>query len=1043
MPPHPPTPSSAASEREEAGTERNEGPAGRPTRPAFIVSTRALLSPAAVAVLDGLPWEDPVRALRLLEALQRRAGPPPVAGPFLDCVLEALPEAPDPEMALLNLERWASRLATPAGAFALLQEDPRLLHDLLALFGGSRYLADILARDSWLYSLFTESAESPPAEHYDAEVAAALRALRRPDARRDALRRVKRREFLRIGWRDLARQAPFPEVVAEISGLADALIRGALQLAHEEVDGSFQTAARQVRFTVLALGKLGAQELNYSSDVDLVFVMDAPNPADEAVRRYATRLAETVIQVLAKDTAEGRCFRVDMRLRPEGRSGWLVRSFHAYREYYDRWAETWERQALIKARPVAGDQELGERFLHLIRPVTYRPSQGAAVIEDVREMRAAVEARLAAAGEMERHVKEGRGTIRDVEFTLQLMQLLFGADCPALQVRDTWTLLARMETEQLLSPPEAATFRDGYRFFREVEHRLQLMNDLPIRLIPTEARELRRLARTMGFAEAEEFAEAVNRHREAVRDLAENLLGRLGVQAQAVGRLRGALALAHSAEGVAALRPEVADFPDPEAALKSLVRLAVGPPGFPHPSSTRRLFAELAEPLLKACRATADPSAALEGLDQFAERKLLYRALFQTLAEQPETLASLAGCAGSAPRVWRALLRYPELADVVADPAQVAEVKDSAAFTLELEARLEAAPSHERRLAALRRYKLREWARLAARHVLTSPPPAVETAEWSDLADVLLRGALETALTRLKDEGLWSGEDAGAFAVFALGRFGGRDLHFSSDLDLLYVFGSGDRNQQDYERLARALNEAVQQVTEDGPLFELDLRLRPEGRQGFSVASLAAARRYYGEGGRGETWEFQMLTRLRFVTGDPETAREFQAAVTPRVFRDPMPVEWRDQIRAMKHRIETERVTDALRPRHLKLGPGGLSDIEFAVQYLQLAHGGANPALRVPATLPAAAALTAAGILAEEDRGALEAAFAFLTRTRQSLALLRLEGSTDVLPDPGDEPRQALALARALGFPDPHALLAAHAEVTAPVRRVFLRAIEG
>lgn len=1001
---------------------------------------RSLLSPTAAAVLDRLAWNDLPRAERLLASLARRAGPPPVAGPLLDCVLTALPDAPDPEMALLNLERWFSRLATPATVVAVLQEDPRLLADLLALFGGSQYLADILARDSWLYSLLVEGDEARDPAYFAAEVEAALRAVRRPDARRDALRRVKRREFLRIGWRDLARRAPFPEVVAEISDLADALIRGGLQLAREELQAQFPTAARHTLFTVIAMGKLGARELNYSSDVDLVFVLDAPNPNDEVTRRYATRLAETLIQVLSRDTAEGRCFRVDMRLRPEGRAGVLVRSFAAFREYYDRWAETWERQALIKARPVAGDEDLGRRFMALIGPVVYRASQGAAVIEDVREMRGAVEAKLEAAGAMRRHVKEGRGTIRDVEFTLQLMQLLFGAGCPAIQVPDTWTLLERMESQSLLTPAEVTAFRAGYRFFREVEHRLQLLNDLPVRLIPTDPSELRRLARTMGFAESAEFTAAVEGHAEAVRSHAEALLDRLGVEAHAVGRLRATLALAHTTEGVAALREETADFPDPEAATAALVKLAVGPPGFPHVSSTRRLFAELAEPLLAACRRAADPGLALEGLEQYAERKLLYRPLFQSLIEQPETLTALTRCAGDAPRAWRAVLRYPELADLAADPEALGRRKTPEQFAGELDERLEAALSHERRLAALRRYKTREAVRLAARHVLAPGPEDDETGEWSDLADVLLRAALRVAVARLREGGLWSHDDAGSFAIFALGRHGGRDLHFSSDLDLLYVCDPGAEGRAEYERLARAFGEVVQQVTEEGSLFELDLRLRPEGRQGAAVASLEGARRYYGEGGRGETWELQMLTRLRPVAGNPDTARRFAEIVGPRVYRTPMPAEWREEIRAMKRRIETERVDAALRDRHLKLGPGGFSDIEFAVQLLQLERGGAEPALRTPGTLPAIEALTGHGLERVEAR-ALRQALAFLTRARQSLHLLRLDGSPDVLPDPEAEPRLAATLARALGCGDPVGVLRRHREVTAPVREIARRVL--
>jgi glutamate-ammonia-ligase adenylyltransferase len=1008
------------------------------------MTARQLLSGPALATLDETPWQEPERTERLLNALARQAGTPREAGPLLDRILEALPQAPDPEMALLNLERWASRLVTPASTFALLLEHPRVLDDLLAVLGASQYLADILARDPWLYSLFIEPDTPRSAAEYRSEVESALRASR-PAARRDALRRVKRREFLRTGWRDLARRAPLTEVIHEVSDLAEAIIAGALTLAHEEVDPRFPTAAAAVRFAVLAMGKLGARELNYSSDVDLVFVMEAPDPHDEAAARFAKRLAETLIAALTEETAEGRCFRVDMRLRPEGRSGALVRSYAAFREYYDRWAETWERQALIKVRPVAGDSELGRRFVELVQPVIYRRAQGLAVLEDVREMRAAVEAKLLAAGELERSVKEGKGTIRDVEFTLQLLQLLFGADRPDLRAADTLTALQSLEQGGVLSPEERRIFESGYVFFREVEHRLQLLNDSPVRLIPTDSRDLRRLARAMGFAEGPDFLAEVHRQQEGVRTLAETVQRRLGVDFSGPAeRLRGAILLAHTSEGAVALEEQLAQrgFPDPQAAVEPLRRLAIGAPGSPHPSATRRLFADLASTLLDACSAAADPNLALDGLEQLAARKLLYRQFFQTLSEHPEGLSDLARFAGAAPTALRTVLRYPELAELITDQELLALRRSPEELQQDLRERLAASPSPERKLGALRRFKMRELVRLAARHALQPPAADAETAEWSDVAEALVQQALVLAVERLRTAGRWPLEDAGALAVFALGRFGGRDLHFASDLDLLYVAepGSGVDVQQ-YELLAATVNHAVQDLTDEGRLFQVDLRLRPEGRQGFSVVTQESARRYYGEGGRAETWEFQTLTRARAVAGSAETAGHFLDLIRPRVYRNPMPEAWTEQIRRMKRRVERERATDATRPRNLKLGPGGLSDIEFAVQYLQLKHGSAAPSAQDPATLRAIAALTAAGALTPGQANAFEAGHAFLTTLRQALFLLEPDGSSDVIPSVVGEAQLARAAARAMALETPEALAAAYQHHTQAVRDAFLHTL--
>lgn len=998
--------------------------------------------PDTTAELVALCPHDPARAARLLERLAESAGAAPERLAAL--LLPALADAADADLALLNLERWAAHLPTPHTTLALLQEDPRLLADLLSLFAASQYLADILAREPSLYALFLEADRPRTAGEYREAVESALRPLRRPESRRDALRRVKRREFLRIGWRDLCRRAPLPEIVREISDLADALVAGALQLAREEVDPRFPTAREAVQLSIIAMGKLGARELNYSSDIDLMFVMDTTGPGgppDEPQRRYATRLAETVIAVLSAPTGEGRCFRVDMRLRPEGRAGALVRSLHAFRDYYDRWAETWERQALIKARPVAGDTALGERFMALIQGVIYRRLQGPTILEEVREMRAMVERKLAASGAAEGHVKEGRGTLRDVEFTVQLLQLLFGASRPALQVRDTWTALARLEACGLLAPEQRAIFAAGYRFFREVEHRLQLFQDLPVRRLPAEPAALRRLARTMGFPAGEELLAAYLRHSDAVRGLAETIHARLGVQTGACDTFRSLLLLADTPEGEAGLRAVLAarEFPALDAAARALVRLASGAPQLSHNAPTRRLFADLAPTLLDACAAAADPTWALEGLADFADRKLLHRALYQSLGEQPDLLRALSLVAGGAPAAMHMVLRFPELSELVSDTEQLSRRRSAAELEADLRGRLAGAGS--RRLAVLRRFKIREWLRLAARRVLAPRvPPAAETAEWSDAAGVLLRAALDTALDRLREARSWSHAGPADFAVLALGRFGGEDLHFASDLDLLFVFGAeAGLPQQEYEALARALGEVLRTTTEEGRLFDVDLRLRPEGRQGYSVAGLEAAARYYGPGGRAQTWEFQMLTRLRFAAGSAVTAARLRELVEPRVFRDPYPAAWDGEIRAMKRRIETERVAERDRERHLKLGPGGLSDIEFLVQVLQLRHGAAHPAVRCPSTTGAVRALEAAAVLAPEEAEVLLAGHAFLTDARQALSLLRLEGASDCLPDPEQEPRLASALARSLRAGSPAELEAAHRAHARSVRELFLR----
>lgn len=1003
------------------------------------MTVRPLLSRDALEAWTGCAFPDRDRAEGLLDSLADAIGGVPAAIPTVECLIPALASSPDPEMSLVNFGRWAAGLPTPAATWNYLRTDPRMLEDLSVVFGASQYLSDILSRDPWLYSLFSGGCEPRGAAEYRQTLAAALRPLKHPEARRDALRRVKRREFLRIGWMDLARRAPLEQVVRQISDLADALIEGALQLAREALDPRFPTAAEAVRLCVLAMGKLGARELNYSSDVDLVFVMDSDTPLDEVHRRYATRLAEAFIAMLAQETGEGRCFRVDMRLRPEGRAGALVRSIGSFRQYYDRWAETWERQALIKVRPVAGDPELGRQFEELVRPVVYRRLQGASLLEDVRDMRTAVERKLAGSGVHDIHVKEGRGTIRDVEFTVQLLQLLFGADQTALQTSDTLTTLQELQRAEMLTPSETKTFQDGYRFFREVEHRLQLMHDLPVRVIPSESRDLRRLGATLGLPSAEAFLEVFRRRQDAVRALAEEIQGRLGVQAgRRGGDLRDALLSADTPDGAIWLREHLASLGllEVDEAVEALVRLAAGPPRYPHPSAARRLFGDLGPEVLARALEAPDPAKAMTGLADYADRTLLHRALYQSLLEQPESTQRHLTLAGAATTAYQTILKYPELADLMTDPTQSAEPRGVAALVDDLRGRLSQADSHSLRLSVLRRFKQREFVRIAAGMALGSHTSETITAWWADTAEALLKASLAVALRRLHEEGRRPDTELHSFAIVALGRLGGRDLHYASDLDLVYLFDSAaGHTQQSHELVARALSEVLKSVTEDGSLFEVDLRLRPEGRQGFGVVSLDAIRRYYGAGGRGQTWEFQMLTRARAVAGCESAAAAFLEAVAPQVYRTPMPTSWNDEIGAMKVRIETERVDPQRRERHLKLGPGGLSDIEFTLQLLQLRHGGRLNEVRTPGTLAAMRALCGAGLLSESDAAALEEAHGFLTACRQWLTLQSPEGDSNLLPV---DRRLAHSLARALGLAGEAALLARHQCLTAQVRSIWL-----
>lgn len=1023
------------------------------------------------------------------EALSRRlveyARDPRQGFDLLSAIWGVLDQAADPRAAVTGFERWASRLVSPASVYGLLLEHPRLLRDLILLFGASGYLTDLLARDPEHYALFV-APEPVSALDYARFVRAALRVAARPDRARAALRRIRRRETLRIAWRDLASGAPLAYTVAHISALANALIEGALATAQLEIAATAGRRGDLVSLAVVAMGKLGGCELNYSSDVDLLFVFDSPDPDHD--QPYARRLAERTIGILSEESPDGRLYRVDMRLRPEGRYGEIVRSLASYREYYDRWIDTWERQALIKARAVAGSAEVGQRFLALASAAAYRSAPGGEIIEDVRDVKLLTEKRAGGAGSL--NVKEGRGTIRDVEFAVQLLQLLFAGQRPALRNANTQRALIGLRRTPLLDREEARSLWDGYAFFRTVEHRLQLKEDLPVRELPAEPSAQRWLARLMGFPDWDRFAAECSRRSEAVRSTCDGIYVRLGAGTEdEADDLRACILALPEKEARDALCRQLralgfSGIPRVSAALE---RMAVGWGSTPHPAATRRAFADLAPALFDACAHSADPDEALAGFQRLADRSVLYRQFYQQFSSDPAALADLCALTASSPTVTEILVHHAELLALALDRRELAQCPSPADLRTDLEQRLIGASSRARRLETIRRFRTRHLIRLAAREVLLSgpamqavsiPPRAAPkerraetpcplapdlaegchssepggrgdsalrdladtervertSKEWTAVAEVCLAAVLHTIVEDLRRQCHWPAHDAAGFAVVGLGRLGGCELQFGSDMDLMFVFEPRGIDSQRYEQLARALLQALAEPGPDGPLFLVDLRLRPEGKSGFIASSEEACRRYYRE--RAQPWEMQAFLRARPVAGDTAVAERLLAFLEPLVYPAEPPEGWREQVRDMRRRLERERVPREERDRNVKLGVGGLADFEFLVQYLQRLHGAAHPAIRTPNTAEALEALANTGILPKEEARLFADGYGFLNRLRQRLWLCIGEHRANALPT--DEV-ELLRVARSLGFREGEELLARYRETATAVREVFER----
>jgi glutamate-ammonia-ligase adenylyltransferase len=916
-----------------------------------LIATYADLTPEAVAALG---MEDPVQACRILQGMAGNDVPDTAFEAFLRVVVRALRQSADPDRAVANLGRWADAVGSRAAAYGLLASYPAAAEMLLTLFAASQFFADLLIHTPEYLEVLTNPAirdRGRDTEALWADLTRRVGIAKTPGAKRDALRRFKPPEVLRIGARDLLGYADVPETVRAISDFADVCVGMALKLCAEERGWT------DTPFAVFALGKLGGRELNYASDIDLIFVHGDAMPAADAVK-----LGEAVRDTLAKATEAGFVFRVDLRLRPEGRFGPVSRSLESCRAYYESWAEPWERQALMKARCVAGDAAaVGAAFSEMAEAFVYRTRVEESFVDSIRTNKRRLEQKIARSGDADINVKEGIGGIRDIEFTVQIMQLVAGGAKPNLRGGNTLQALTALADDGLLTEEEEAALTDSYLFLRNVEHRLQLRDELPVRNIPRDPAELRRFGRRLGYTDGAAFLADYQRHTERTHSLFERLFYGSETHTATPNPLtEWTLAAESDLSAQMSLRQTLAQhgFGDPDSALGLLQRSVTGSQYGGISPEARAAFAALVPALLDAAGQTESPDAALRGLDTLADAVPSRAALFQTLAENKMLLPRLALLAAGSAYLWQMLLSHLELLDLLADD----EAMDTPPLFRAVKSVTEIAAQSRR--ARLQTGARDLWGLADTAEVLTETTQAAESA---------LANALALARAELSYDG--------QFAVIGLGKLGGGEMGYGSDLDVVYVADS--HHLAEAARLAtRTQNLLGSDLSRHGFRYEMDARLRPEGRKGQLVLDLESYRAYYAQSAA--TWERQMLLKARFVAGDAELGREFAALAESVVYGTPWSAAQQSEVQAMKRRIETERLHD---PHDLKLGPGGLSDIEWTAQMLQLRHGPARRRLRSPNTLEALRGLRDDALLTQADWQTLSETYLALVHLRNRLFL--------------------------------------------------------
>jgi [glutamine synthetase] adenylyltransferase / [glutamine synthetase]-adenylyl-L-tyrosine phosphorylase len=969
-------------------------------------------------------------------------------------LLASLAAAADPDLALTTL----ARMPLSGDLLAALRADAGLRSRLTAVLGASAALGDHLARhpDDWQVLSGPDALRSPGAAELRADLLMAVGAKPGdPEPVADpagaqggdpatapvtALAAAYRRRLLHLAARDLTGAVTVDETAAELADLAAAALEAALAIARSQLPPGSAPA----RLAVIAMGKCGGRELNYASDVDVIFVAAPaapaaaaapPDPADPAVPgapagpgpgtpdaeaaalRTATQLAAGLIRTCSQSTAEGALFPVDPNLRPEGRDGPLVRTLASHVAYYQRWAKTWEFQALLKARPVAGDLELGQAYLDALGPMVWQASRRPNFVADVQAMRRRVIGNLAP-GEAPRQLKLGPGGLRDIEFAVQLLQLVHGRTDESLRETGTLPALAALARGGYVGREDAASMAAAYRFLRTVEHLLQLRQLRRTHTLPEDPAALRRLGRALRRARTRNGAAAPAPPSRA--DPAAELMAQWRQHAREARRLHEKLFYRPLLEAVARLptdavrltreearaRLEALGYDDPAGALRHIEALTSG-------VSRRAAIQRTLLPVMLGWFAdAAQPDAGL----------LAFRQVSDALGDSPWYLRLLRDDTNVARRMARLLassryatdllMRAPETVALLGSDEQLVP-RPATALHTEATAVVSRHASAEEAARAVRALRRRELLRTAAADLL-----GVTTVEETEealtvITAVTIGGALEAAIGAFERE---SGPLPTRICVVGMGRFGGRETGYGSDADVMFVHdplpGAED---QVAARAAHAVAEEMRrllaQPAPDPPLV-VDPGLRPEGRQGPLVRTLASYRAYYERWSL--AWEAQALLRAEPAAGDRELGERFRAVADE--FRYPaggISAASVLEIRRLKARMEAERMPRGTDPAmHLKLGPGGLSDVEWVVQLLQLTHAHEVPELRTTRTLTALAAAQEAGLIRQDDAAALAASWRLATRIRNAVVLLRGR-SSDVLPA---KQAELAAVSRILGY---------------------------
>jgi glutamate-ammonia-ligase adenylyltransferase len=969
--------------------------------------------------------EDGRRAALNLASIARSGMSLDLIAVICDQLARHLPRISDPDMALNNLDRFVGAARNPLALGSLFERDAEALPTLLQIFSTSQFLSDWLMRDPESFDLLRLTEGQPVSRNaLRDDICSNVAAVDDERVVTRILCGFRHREMLRIAYGDIVRGQPLETVTSQISYLADAIIEAAVRAAWR-----FQTEKRGVprlangaagRFAVLALGKLGGEELNYSSDIDLMFLSDGPGKTDGqrsvSNGEFFDRLAKQIVKLLTEPTVLGTSYRVDLRLRPEGQQGPAVRDWDSALRYYDVSGRTWERQAFVKARAVAGDLTLGNFLLDQLQPWIYRRYLSRADIAGIRALKRRIEQRVQREGGDTRNVKTGHGGIRDIEFCIQFLQLLNGADLPEIRLGNTLLALAQLERVGCLTMQERQILEENYRFLRKIEHRLQILFDLKTHLLPDSDKELRRLAIRAGYhdrsdgsaldAFRHDLAQATNLNRRILDHLLHDAFGD-----DASAPETDLVLDPHPQPEMIERCLQRYHFRDVPAAYANLMALTTEPVSFLSTRRCRHFLASIAPHLLKAVAETPDPDSTLVNLSQVSDSLGGKGVLWELFSFNPPSLRLYVRLCAASPYLSGILTTNPGMIDELMDSLMLDRLPTYATLKITLHELCRGAEDLD---PILHSFKSFQHLCVGVRDILGKEDLRDTHRALSDIAEVCLQEIAEREYRALveklgrpvkKREGC-GGEPCG-WVIVALGKLGGREPNYHSDLDVVFLFeadgqtehdkrgrrGDTTTNQHFFSQLGQRIIKVVTRIGPHGRLYELDPRLRPTGKSGSLAVSLDEFARYFADG-RGQLWERQALCKARPICGtaaaEEQTMNVIRRAITE--------YDWQptsaEEIRRMRIRMQ-QSATD----QNLKRGIGGTVDVEFIVQMLQLKYVAQHPAILVPGTLDALDALQQAGLLGADDARQLGRAYRFLRSIESGLRLMNTAARHDLPED--------------------------------------------